>query len=92
MLDELFRSLEVRLRQHSISAFVFGSQLERFDPSRDIDLLFVVSKESKMTAVKALLELQRETSVLLHPTFATEEQYQNNELFSVLTKNGIKLW
>lgn len=92
MLDEIFRLVEARARQHTISAYVFGSQLERFDPSRDVDFLFVVRRENKTDAVKALQELQRETSILLHPAFVSEDQYQNNKLFSVLVKNGVKLW
>jgi hypothetical protein len=91
MLNEIKRIVD-DLRSISQSAYFYGSQVVRPDPAHDVDMLFVIKEGSKGQIIKRIQAIQTNSQYLLHPVVVSEEAFERNPYFSVLVKDGVRLW
>jgi len=61
-------------------AYLFGSQLKRYNDKSDIDVLIVLESDSKKEMLlKKLCALTMEEGKLIHPVILNEEEYESRK-------------
>jgi hypothetical protein len=91
MLNEIMNIVD-ELRHISKLAYLYGGQVDRPDPANDVDVLFVIEEGSKGKIISQIQSIQRNSKYLLHPVLVSEEAFERNPYFSVLVKDGVRLW
>ncbi len=91
MLNEIMKIVD-ELRHISKSAYLYGSQVGRPDPTNDVDVLFVINEGSKGQIINQIQSIQTNSKYLLHPVLVSEEAFERNPYFAVLVKDGVRLW
>jgi hypothetical protein len=91
MLSQITREIR-HLEELTTSAYFTGSQLHRENPERDVDMLFILNGEDKISFDESLKKIQMEPQYLLHPTVITKAEFRRNPHYQTMVKGGRKIW
>lgn len=72
------------------AVYLYGSQVNSSDISKDIDLAIVCRVEQKVEVLEKLNKLQNSIHQLIHPIFITKSDIERNPGFKKIVTDGCK--